>query len=489
MTASFQVEERSIVRRALRLLGLSRQISRHASRSFGYDGAAGGRRLRNAGEIPISLSSQLAAHRTLATRGRYLVANNGFARAGASAWTSALVGAGITAQSAAPTPESRKIINAAWARFVDDCDVDGLVDFNGMQAQVAERTVVDGECFATFLHDSHGRSQIRLMDATQVDGAYHTEQARGARIVAGVEFDEAGRRVAYHAFRQRPGLPIMTSLELVRLPAEDVAHIFRVETPGQVRGVSWFAAVILRLADLDQAHDAQLMKQKVAALLAGFIVDPNGDAGSFGGKSDGEGNLDGGLEPGTLKVLQPGQDIRFSDPAAIGMEAIEFLKITAREIAAGLGVPYESLTGDLTGVNYSSIRAGLVDFRRRAEALQHNVMVRQFCRPVWRRWLTTEILAGRIDAPGFERDPEVWLAVNWLPPRNDWVDPLKDAQAEILAINAGLMSRRQAVAARGYDLERLDAEISQDRQDAEALGLSFAPAAAPGAPSSEANAS
>lgn len=478
----------ALVHRLRSVFGMSRQGARHAVRSFGFDGAMGGRRLRHAGEMPITISSQLAAHRSLASRARYLTANNGFARAGCAAWTSALVGAGITAQSAAVDPAARKTINAAWQRFVDECDADGLADFNGLQITIAERLVTDGECFSVFMLDGHGRLQLRLMDGVQVDGAFSTELARGARIVGGVEFDESGRRIAYHAFKQRPGLPIMTSLELVRLPAEDVCHVFRVETPGQVRGVSWFASVILRLADLDQAHDAQLTRQKVSALLAGFIIDPSGESGGFDGKSDGAGNLDGGLEPGTLKVLGPGQDIRFSDPATIGLESIEFLKITAREISAGLGAPYESVTGDLTGVNYSSIRAGLVDFRRRAEALQYATIIRQFCRPVWRRWLTTEILAGRIDAPGFERDPEAWLAVNWLPPRNDWVDPTKDAQAEILAIGAGLMSRRQAVAARGYDLETLDAEIAQDRRDAEALGLSFSTGAPAVAQPTEPNA-
>nr|WP_246729193.1 phage portal protein [Methylosinus sp. RM1] len=124
------------------------------------------------------------------------------------------------------------------------------------------------------------------------------------------------------------------------------------------------------------------------------------------------------------------------------------MRVTAREIAAGLGVPYEQLTGDLSSVNYSSIRAGLVEFRRRVEALQHNVVVHQFCRPVWRRFVTTEYLAGRLEAPGFERDPEPYLSASWLPPKVEWVDPLKDVQAEILAIGAGLMSRRQAVAAR-----------------------------------------
>lgn len=464
-----------LIARALQNLGLSRPAARVATRALGYDGAAGGRRGRAMGDMPLAISAQLAARQPLARRARYLAANNGHASAGTEAWVSALVGTGVKPQSAHPEPEIRKALDAAFCRWTDEADADGLTDFYGMQALIARRLVVDGECFTAFVHDERGALLLRLMDCEQVSGAYHTELAGGVRIVAGVEFDALGRRAAYHCWRQRPGLPIATSLELVRLSAGDVCHIFRPETPGQVRGVSWFAPVLLRLADLDSAHDAQLMRQKIAALLAGFIIDPNGEAGGFEGRDDGAGNLDGGLEPGTLKVLQPGQDIRFSDPAAIGQEAVDFLKVTAREIAAGLGVPYEQLTGDLSGVNYSSIRAGLVEFRRRVEAIQHNILVYQFCRPVWRRFVTTEILAGRLDAPGFERDPEPYLAANWLPPKCDWVDPLKDAQAEIAAINAGLMSRRQAVAARGYDLEQLDAEIAADRAAAQALGLSFAP--------------
>ena len=100
-------------------------------------------------------------------------------------------------------------------------------------------------------------------------------------------------------------------------------------------------------------------------------------------------------------------------------------------------------------------------------------LVHQFCDPVWRRWVTTEILAGRLDAPGFERDPEPYLSANWLPPKTHWVDPLKDAEGEVVAIEAGLMSRRQAVAARGYDLEALDKEIAEDRANAKSLGLDF----------------
>ena len=461
------------------ILSAARKALGFKARSMGFDGAAGGRRLRNAGTIASPISSQVAAYQTLARRARYLESNNGFAKAGVEAWTSALVGSGIKPQSAHPDPETRKLFNAAFDRWTREADYDGLADFYGLQSIIARRLVVDGEGFGVFHHNDIGALRIRLMDGEQVSGAYHTELRGGARIVAGVEYDELQRRVAYHAWKQRPGLPIMASLELVRLPADSVCHVFRVETPGQVRGVSWFAPVLLRLADLDSSHDAQLTRQKIAALLTGFIMDPNGEAGGFQGETKGDGVLEGGLEPGTLKVLQPGQEITFSNPAAIGPEVIQFMKLTAHEVAACLGVPFEELTGDRTEGNYSSMRDGRIEFRRRADSLQWNVLIRQFCDPVWRRWVTTEVLSGRIDAPGFERDPEPYLAANWLPPKTDWVDPLKDVQAEILAINAGLLSRRQAVAARGYDLEALNAEIAQDNADAEVLGLSFSNTAPP----------
>jgi capsid protein len=60
-----------------------------------------------------------------------------------------------------------------------------------------------------------------------------------------------------------------------------------------------------------------------------------------------------------------------------------------------------------------------------------------------------------------------------LPPKWDWVDPLKDARAEIEQIDAGLKSRTQALAERGYDAEQVDAEITADRSRETQLGLTF----------------
>jgi lambda family phage portal protein len=446
-----------------------------------YDGASGGRRWRGAGEMPFTLAAQQAARGPLAKRARYLAENNPNAAAGAAAWTSALVGTGIKPQSSHTDPQVRQPLNLAWEAWTDRADADELADAYGQQELAARRVVVDGDAFAVMSVTAAGELRVKMVDAEQVDPALHRELG-GARIISGIEFDAAGRRVAYHMLRERPGLPLGmgSPLDTVRLPAADVAHIFKATTPGQVRGVSWFAPCLLRASEHDQAIDAQLVRQKVAALFAGFIRDANSDAAGFAGAPPTAGVVDGGLEPGTLKVLVPGTDITFSTPANIGAEAIDFLKITAREIAAGLGVPYEMLTGDLTSVNYSSIRAGLVEFRRRVETAQHNMLVFQLCRPIWRRFVTLEILSGRMPAPGFERDPEPYLSARWITPRFDWVDPAKDVAAEIEAIGAGLMSRRQAVAARGLDVEALDAELAADNARAAAMGLTFlAPRIAP----------
>jgi lambda family phage portal protein len=440
-----------------------------------YEGAAGGRRLSAASFTQSALGAQLTAYRTLAKRARFLTDNNGPARAGVDAWESALVGSGIVPQSKHPDPEMRKILNSSWERWIDRADADQIQDFYGMQSVVARRLVIDGEIFAAWSYDQDGALQCRLLDAEQCDGSYSLNDPV-QRIVAGIQFDGEGRREFYHFSKQRPGLPMpLSGYETVKMPAHAVSHIFRVEAAGQVRGISWFAPVILKLIDLDKASDAQLMRQQTAAMFAGFITDPTGAASSEFDISQNGNQWDVSLEPGMMKFLAPGQDVKFSSPADIGTNGIEFLKFTVREIAAGLSLPYEMLIPDLSDVNYSSIRAGLIEFRRRAEKFQWQIMVRHFCEPAWRRFVAAEILSGRIDAPTFDSDPEDYFAAEWLPPKNSWVDPLKDVQAEILAIDRGLMSRRQAVAARGYNIDNLDIEIAEERKQAAAMGLDFSP--------------
>lgn len=453
-----------------------------------YDGAAQGRRWRGAGELPVQGSAMTAARGPIGRRSRYLVANNALAASGVEAWVSNLIGAGIKPQSQHPDEKVRSAINSAFDKWTDAADADGVLDFYGLQAMVVRRMVTDGDVFAapTFSGEEGNPLRIRLFDAEQVDPLrFEMLNNNAGRIVAGVEFNPAGKRVAYHVYKERPEFNFWGSLATLRLPADQLFQIFNPMTPGQVRGLSWFAPVLLTLRDVDEQVDAQIMRQKISALLTGFIINQDNSGPFTGDPSQDTSSVDSGLEPGSLKVLGAGQDIRFSDPAKIGAESVDFLKLTIRHIAAGLSLPYEILTGDLSQVNFSSIRAGLLEFRRRVDALQNNVVIFQFCRPVWERWLTAAALSGEVDGRGFAADPKAFMNVRWIVPKRDFVDPLKDARAEIESINAGVMSRREAVSSRGFDIEQLDAEIAADHDRAKRLGLQFGIPSSPIDPATE----
>jgi capsid protein len=87
--------------------------------------------------------------------------------------------------------------------------------------------------------------------------------------------------------------------------------------------------------------------------------------------------------------------------------------------------------------------------------------------------MDTAVLAGALDLPDYDLRRREHLACGWLPPKWDWVDPMKDARAEIEQIDAGLKSRTQALAERGYDAEQVDAEIAADKMREKSLGLTF----------------
>lgn len=454
------------------------QKFRHALKKLtrsAFDSASGGRRWENVKSVDSLNAAILAGATVSARRAGYYARNNPWVCAAVQGLVSNAVGTGIKPRSRHPDDATRKRVHALWNVWTDSADASGLTDFYGLQALALRSMIESGETFARLRVGGNGLVplQLELIDREQVPMDLHREITAGARIRAGIELNVVGQRVAYHVYSNRPGDPLAPmQLDLVRLPASDMIHLFQALAPGQLRGMTWLAPILLRLHELDQYEDATLVKAKVAALFTGFIRDPDGTVAGLNNGSGTGGVLQVGMEPGSLIPLPPGADIQFSDPADPG-DYGAYVKNHIRAIASGLGLPYELVSGDLEGVTYSSIRAGLVEFRRRMEQLQHNVIVFQLCRPVWERFIRIAILCGHLPARDFDRDPAAFMAVDWLPPKWDWVDPQKDANAEIMQINAGLKSRSQSIAERGYDAEEVDAAIAADKAREKAMGLIF----------------
>jgi lambda family phage portal protein len=161
------------------------------------------------------------------------------------------------------------------------------------------------------------------------------------------------------------------------------------------------------------------------------------------------------FRPGMIEYLKPGEDVKFGAPTSDANYAA-YMRAQLHAIAAGLGITYEQLTGDLSQVNYSSLRAGLLEFRRSVETLRWQVFIPQFCVPVWRRFIDRAFLAGRIG--------KIDYGVSWTPPKFEMIDPLKDAQADTLMMRNGTLTLREAIANRGFDPDQQIEDIAATNQ-------------------------
>lgn len=451
-----------------------------------YDGVGGGRRaLAWAVSNPGAVAALLHGQDELRAKSRDLVRRNAWAAAGVEAFVANAIGTGIKPQSMIVDATVREAIHSLWWDWCEEADAAGLTDFYGLQALATRAMVEGGESIIRLRYRRPDDGlvvplQIQVLEPEHLPSHLNRELDNGHVIRAGIEFDRLGRRVAYHLYRSHPGdgaLAPMSGaggLDTVRVPAAEVIHLFRPLRPGQIRGEPWLARALVKLNELDQYDDAELVRKKTAAMFAGFITRQAPEDNLMGeGGPDAHGVALAGLEPGTLQILEPGEDVTFSAPADVGSSYAEFLRMQFRAVAAAMGITYEMLTGDLTQVNYSSIRAGLLEFRRRCEAIQHGVIVHQFCRPVWRAWMDQAVLTGALKLPGYSKKTRAYQAVKWIPQGWQWVDPKKEFDAMVTAIRAGLVSRSEAISAFGYDAEDVDREIAADNARADRLGLVF----------------
>jgi lambda family phage portal protein len=457
-----------------------------------YEGAALGRRTMgwNPGNDSVN-TALFGVAETLRARSRDLIRKNAWAHNGSEVLVSECIGTGIKPQSLHPDVDRKAFLQKLWAEWADYSDTYGQQDFYGLQALAFRSMIEGGECFIRLRYRGANSGltvplQLQILEAEHCPTTKNQTLDNGSAIRGGIEFNRFGDRVAYWMYRNHPGerSPFIGGVpddsQLVRVPASNVIHLYQPLRPGQIRGEPRLSRALVRLFDYDQYTDAKLVRAKVEALLAGFITETNADDPVIPetatlpdgtGAEINSGLSFTGLEPGTLQKLRPGEDVKFLDPSSAGTGFRDFNVAVLREIAAAVGVTYEQLTGDLTGVNYSSIRAGLLGFRRRMEQIQHSVVVFQMCRPIWEAWIETAVYGQQIKARDYTRNKADYLAVKWIPPGWKWVDPEKEINAAKEAVRCGFSSTTQVISEQGYDIEDTFAEIEHENELSDRLGL------------------
>ncbi|MBI9092807.1 MAG: phage portal protein [Desulfobacterium sp.] len=402
---------------------------------------------------------------SLRGRSRQAIRNNPLAKSGQETHTSNMVGKGITPRFNFPgAPEGTKEqVQELWLDSVAEFDWDENANFYGMQAIVANALFSDGECLGLSrprnrYADLAVPLQVQLMEADHLDVAYSTTLPDGHKIRMSIEYNKAGKRAAYHLFKDHPGEMFMNGdMGRIRVPVKNIFHIFDVTRPGQQRGLPALTSTLVKLHEIDQCVDAELVRRKTTALFGGFItLEDEGDEVDFMGETTGDVQ---GLEPGTFSILGPGQKVVFSEPKDVGGSYVAWMRQQLMDVARGMGITYDQLTGDLSEVNYSSIRAGLLEFRRALTMKMHKTLIYQFCRPVIQRWLDTAVITGKLNIPDYlQNKRRYYRGISWQSDPWQWIDPYKDMLAEVLEIRGGLKNYTQALAARGQDIESFFAE-------------------------------
>jgi len=255
----------------------------------------------------------------------------------------------------------------------------------------------------------------------------------------------------------------------IRVPADEVIHLYDPERVGQSRGVPWMAAVMADMKMLDGYEEAALVAARLGAMQTMWFVQTDESAGPPSG--DEQNKIPMNVEPGQMEFAPPGYKPEVASPAYPHTNYSEFVKEAKRRIASGLLVAYNSLSGSLEDINYSSFKAGLSIERDGYRSLQH-WWVGSFESPVYREFMGMALLVGAISLDS--RLPEKFMNVKWSPRGWPSIEPLKEAQAGIESIKNGLSSRTKVLAEQGLDLEDIFEDLQREQALADRLGIDVA---------------
>lgn len=464
------------IRKAWSALTAGGHEAMSSSYTGGYEAVSTGRRLGMWGTSTHGPTSTLAGSlRIIRDRSRELERNDALVTAGLDTLVANIVGKGITPLWMLPDSlmQHKELLQRWWQSFAQSSDFDGICDFYGQQALAVRTMILSGECFGILRHQSDGSVRLQLLEPDYVDETYTVANA-GIRY--GIQFDSQGQPIKYIFYKSHPAESTQGMPDRVAIPAAQVIHLYKPVRPGQRRGRPWLTSVLLPIHELAQYNDAELVRKKTAAMFGGFLTRTE-FANPYTPPELGE--VDNGvieMEPGTFPELPPGYDVKFSEPADVGGNYDIFNKRQERRIARGFGgLAYHQLTGDLSEVNYSSIRAGNLEFQRQVRQLIEHCVIYRFCQPVLTAALDAAVLAGELDLPDYETQRREYQRIKWTHDGWQWVDPQKDIKAEILAIRAGLKSRAQSISEVGRDIEDVDREILADHLRTDGLILDTNP--------------
>lgn len=420
----------------------------------------------NADGLSADAAASPEVRRTLRNRARYEVANNSYARGIVLTLANDVVGTGPRLQVLTGDDQANELIErefSAWAREI------GLADrLRTMRMARAE----SGEAFLILTTNpaiaSRVKLDVRLIEADRVTTPDLSPVDDGA--VDGIVFDRYGNPVEYHVLRMHPGDDSAGfGLEYDRVPAESVIHYYRVDRPGQSRGVPDITPALPLFAQLRRYTLAVLAAAETAADIAGILYT---DAPA-GGEAEAVEPMDAiELEARSLLTMPGGWKMAQVQAEQPSTTYAEFKHEILNEIARCLNMPFNVAAGNSSGYNYAS---GRLDHQTYFKAIrvEQECIGRAVLDRIFSAWLREVVLVSdllpiriRTLAATGSNVPHQWF---W--DGTEHVDPAKEANAQATRLASRTTSLAREYARQGLDWEKELRQIARERRLMAELGL------------------
>jgi lambda family phage portal protein len=402
-----------------------------------------------------------------------------------------------------PDAAANKAVERAWQAWcaLGVCDVAGRLSLRDLEHVLIKAAARDGEYLVRIIRgnasgNAYGLA-LQVLDIDRLDTRLNRPGANGQTAIRmGVELNAYGRPIAYHLANRHPGEIYAAAGEQgathIVIPAADIIHGFISDRPEQVRGVPWAHASMLRLNNLAGYEEAAVVAARVGASKMGFFTKDQGTPEVLEGVADEEdasGQLLTDADPGTFGELPGGVSFQAFNPDYPHAMFAEFVKSHLRGISSGLGVAYHSLANDLEGVSFSSIRSGTLEERDEWMVLQR-WFIESFHERLYAEWLRHALGFGLVVFDSGKAAPasvfDKFSAHAFRGRRWQWVDPLRDVQANVEAINNKLKAPQDVANEMGEDYEDVLVSIKAAQDMVAKLGIA-PPASKPAAPAAGAD--
>ena len=369
-----------------------------------------------------------------------------------------------------------------------ECDLSRTMNGAEIERMIYKQIKTNGEIFILFPRRQRKNAPYSLkIQAVEADRVCNEDNVRDTKqLTAGVEKDDDGAPIRYHILEQHPGNKLfLKNRKWKKIPAfgaksglRNVLHIYKVDRPGQTRGVPDLAAVIEPLKQLGRYTEAEIDAAVIAAFFTVFITTEAGDAelssmeptDEVGGKTSDD---DYKLGKGAILGLSDGESIETANPGRPNANFDPFAMAILRQIGAALGLPFEVLIKHYQS-SYSAARAALQDAWRYF-VTERTWFASKFHQMVYEIFMYEAVSSGRINAPGFFQDPliqKAYCGAEWVGPAKAVIDEVKEVKAASERINIGISTLQEETAQlTGGDWERKHPQTVKEQTMRKEAGL------------------